>query len=183
MVWYLVATKYKKKGENGLETLGFNSPSHNPENCRLNGDRKLLTQKIMRVDVVTRLWSRLFSARSAIFCRYWTCSFSCRNNQAIGGRGCLHFLFLLYPIFVYKMVMVALRPCSSLFLTVQKYSKKGNLLLPKLPTNFQILPKRVIFDDIRREICPTSSSHIAKNGRCFRSSSCRKSRSASCSCR
>ena len=32
--------------ENGLETLGFNSPSHNPENCRLNGDKKLLTQKI-----------------------------------------------------------------------------------------------------------------------------------------
>ena len=134
MVWYLVATKYKKKGENGLETLGFNSPSHNPENCRLNGDRKLLTQKIMRVDVVTRLWTRLFSARSAIFCRYWTCSFSCRNNQAIGGRGCLHFLFLLYPIFVYKMVMVALRPCSSLFLTVQRYGKKGNLLLPRLPS-------------------------------------------------
>ena len=27
-----------------------------------------------------------FSARSAIFCRYWTCSFSGRNNQAIGPR-------------------------------------------------------------------------------------------------
>ena len=32
--------------ENGLETLGFNSPSLNPKNCRLNGDKKLLTQKI-----------------------------------------------------------------------------------------------------------------------------------------
>ena len=73
--------------------MGFNSPSLNPENCRLNGDRKLLTQKIMRVDVVTRLWIRLFSARSAIFCRYWTCSFSCRNNQAIGAEVVCIFTF------------------------------------------------------------------------------------------
>ena len=49
----------------------------------LNGSKKLLTQKIMWVDTETRLWTRLFSARSAIFCRYWTCTFSCRNNQAI----------------------------------------------------------------------------------------------------
>ena len=27
-----------------------------------------------------------FSARSAIFCRYWTCTFSGRNDQAIGPR-------------------------------------------------------------------------------------------------
>ena len=54
--------------------------------CCLNGSRKLLTQKIMRVDVVSRLWTHLFSARSAIFCRYWTCTFSGRNNQAIGPR-------------------------------------------------------------------------------------------------
>ena len=38
--------------------------------CCLNGSRKLLTQKIMWVDTETRLWTRLFSARSAIFCRY-----------------------------------------------------------------------------------------------------------------
>ena len=52
----------------------------------LNGSKKLLTQKIMRVDTETRLWARLFSARSAFLCKYWTCSFSCRNNQAIGPR-------------------------------------------------------------------------------------------------
>ena len=32
-----------------------------------------------------------FSARSAIFCRYWTCSFSGRNNQAIGAEVVCHF--------------------------------------------------------------------------------------------
>ena len=35
-----------------------------------------------------------FSARSAIFCRYWTCSFSGRNNQAIGPRLSAIFTFL-----------------------------------------------------------------------------------------
>ena len=44
--------------------------------CCLNGSRKLLSQKIIWVDTETRLWTRLFSARSAIFCRYWTCTFS-----------------------------------------------------------------------------------------------------------
>ena len=43
-----------------METLGFNSPSLNPENCRLNGDRKLLTQKIKRVDVAAKLWTAYF---------------------------------------------------------------------------------------------------------------------------
>ncbi len=64
--------------------------------CCLNGSRKLLTQKIIRVDVVTRLWTRLFSARSAIFCRYWTCTFSRRNNQAIGAEVVCIFTFFQY---------------------------------------------------------------------------------------
>ena len=33
-------------------------------------------------------------ANSAIFCRYWTCTFSCRNNQAIGPRLSAIFTFL-----------------------------------------------------------------------------------------
>ena len=65
--------------------------------CCLNGSRKLLTQKIKRDDVVTRLWTHLFSARSAIFCRYWTCSFSCRNNQAIEAEVVCIFTFFYMP--------------------------------------------------------------------------------------
>ncbi len=65
--------------------------------CCLNGSRKLLTQKIKRDDVVTRLWTHLFSARSAIFCRYWTCSFSRRNNQAIEAEVVCIFTFFYMP--------------------------------------------------------------------------------------
>ncbi len=42
-----------------------------------------------------------FSARSAIFCRYWTCSFSGRNNQAIGAEVVCHFHLL--SIFLYRI--------------------------------------------------------------------------------
>ena len=37
--------------------------------------------------VSLNIWGRRdFLRICAIFCRYWTCSFSCRNNQAIGPR-------------------------------------------------------------------------------------------------
>ena len=76
-----------KEGENGLETLGFNSPSHNPENCRPNGDIKShFVRKIKHVHIVKLLVSGGFSARSAIFCCHWGSIFSGRNNQAIGPR-------------------------------------------------------------------------------------------------
>ena len=41
-----------------------------------------------------------FSARSAIFCRYWTCTFSGRNDQAIGPRSSAIFtsLSMLWPL-------------------------------------------------------------------------------------
>ena len=42
-----------------METLGFNSPSLNPENCRLNGDRKShYVRKIKHVQIVT-IWDRM----------------------------------------------------------------------------------------------------------------------------
>ena len=45
------------------------------------------------------IWSRrIFCA--AIFCRYWTCSFSCRNNQAIGAEVVCIFTYL--SIFLYR---------------------------------------------------------------------------------
>ena len=40
-----------------------------------------------------------FSARSAIFCRYWTCSFSGRNNQAIVAEVVCHFHLLVHLIY------------------------------------------------------------------------------------
>jgi len=51
--------------------------------CCLNGSRKLLRRKYSW-SMPPILGPSIFSARSAIFCRYWTCTFSCRNNQAIG---------------------------------------------------------------------------------------------------
>ncbi len=65
---------------------GLNALSLLPENVLPQWQQKIAMQKIMRVDEVTKHWTHLFSARSAIFCRYWTCSFSGRNNQAIGPR-------------------------------------------------------------------------------------------------
>ena len=42
-------------------------------------------RKSIRTPRHIKIWSRrIFCA--AIFCRYWTCTFSCRNNQAIGLR-------------------------------------------------------------------------------------------------
>ena len=57
--------------------------------------RKLLTQKIQIVHIVIHLEPDGFSARSAIFCRYWTCSFSGRNNQAIEAEVVCHFHLLV----------------------------------------------------------------------------------------
>ena len=72
-----------------METLGFNSPSHNPEN-----ELPQWQQKIANAENIANPYCRgldRFSARSAIFCRYWTCTFSGRNNQAIGAEVVCHF--------------------------------------------------------------------------------------------
>ena len=73
--------------------------------------RKLLTQKIRLVRIIY-LCPDGFSARSAIFCRYWTCSFSGRNNQAIGPR--LSAIFTtLFQLLVAKIGSNA-KPCKIL---------------------------------------------------------------------
>ena len=53
----------------------------------LNGSRKShFVRKIKQVQIETA-WGRIYFLRiCAIFCRYWTCSFSGRNNQAIEPR-------------------------------------------------------------------------------------------------
>ena len=84
--------KVKMAGDCGLNALSLL-----PENVLPQWQQKMLTQKIKRDDVVTRLWTHLFSARSAIFCRYWTCSFSRRNNQAIEAEVVCIFTFFYMP--------------------------------------------------------------------------------------
>ena len=70
-----------------------------PENVLPQWQQKLLTQTI-RLDRIIYLRPNGFSARSAIFCRYWTCSFSGRNNQAIGAEVVCHFLLFVSMSFV-----------------------------------------------------------------------------------
>ena len=74
--------------------------------CCLNGSRKLhFVQKIRLDRIIKYLGSDVFFARSAIFCRYWTCTFSCRNNQAIEPRLSAIFTFLFIPFFASQIVM------------------------------------------------------------------------------
>ena len=64
---------------NGAPFLRMLTKQHS-EGCRkmscLNGSRKLHFVQKIRLDRIIYLWPNGFSARSAIFCRYWTCSFS-----------------------------------------------------------------------------------------------------------
>ena len=151
--------------------------------CCLNGSRKLhFVQKIRLDRIIKYLRPDVFFARSAIFCRYWTCSFSCRNNQAIGAEVVCIFSFFISHICLQN----GNGRSATLFIFVfrgAKVRQKRQSVVTRIASKVFNITESVIFDDIRREICPTSSSHIAKNERCFRSSSGRKSRSASCSCR
>ena len=66
---------------------GLNALSLLPENMLPQCSRKLhFVQKIRLDRNIKYLGPYGFSARSAIFCRYWTCTFSGSNNQAIGPR-------------------------------------------------------------------------------------------------
>ena len=68
--------------------------------CCLNGSRKLhFVQKIRLDRIIKYLGPEGFFAHLRIFfCRYWTCSFSGRNNQAIGPRLSAIFTFFYIPI-------------------------------------------------------------------------------------
>ena len=49
--------------------------------------RKIIARPIFFILFRNYLWGRMdFLRICAIFCRYWTCSFSGRNDQAIGPR-------------------------------------------------------------------------------------------------
>ena len=65
--------------------------------CCLNGSRKLHFVQKIRLDQLN-IWGRMdFLRICAIFCRYWTCTFSCRNNQAIEAEVVCIFTFFYIP--------------------------------------------------------------------------------------
>ena len=75
---------------------GLNALSLLPENVLPQWQQKIALRAENpsgHTDIM--IWSRrIFCA--AIFCRYWTCSFSRRNNQAIRAEGVCIFTLLLY---------------------------------------------------------------------------------------
>ena len=96
---------FMKKGENGrrlraqcpVSTAGKCAASMAAENCTS-------CRKSIRTPRHIKIWSRrIFCA--AIFCRYWTCTFSCRNNQAIGLRLSAFSPFYIVLLNVAKLVI------------------------------------------------------------------------------
>ena len=79
---------------------GLNALSLLPENVLPQWQQKIaLRAESIRTHRHIMIWSRRIFCE-AIFCRYWTCTFSCRNNQAIGPR-----LSAFSPSFIYRMAM------------------------------------------------------------------------------
>ncbi len=72
----------------------------NPENCRLNGDRKLLTQKIMRVDEVARFRPTYFLHEVQFFAGIGPAHFPAETTRPL-GRGCLPFSQTCFNVFCY----------------------------------------------------------------------------------
>ena len=72
---------------------GLNALSLLPENVLPQWQQKIAMQKIMRVDEVTKHWTRLFSAGIG------PAHFLAETTRPL-VRGCLHFHLLLYPISV-----------------------------------------------------------------------------------
>ena len=75
--------------------------------------------------VSLNIWDRMDLLRiCAIFCRYWTCSFSGRNNQAIGPRLSAIFTYFYIPI------MLAMRVSQK----IRSYiAKQSTTLRPTVP--------------------------------------------------
>ena len=67
---------------------GLNALSLLPENELPQWQQKIALRAENKAspDNETIRGRMVFFAHCAIFCRYWTCTFSCRNNQAIGPR-------------------------------------------------------------------------------------------------
>ena len=66
---------------------GLNALSLLPENVLPQWQQKIADAENIYSSISNNCRGRRdFLRICAIFCRYWTCSFSCRNNQAIGPR-------------------------------------------------------------------------------------------------
>ena len=81
-----------------------------------------------------RLWICLFSARSAIFCRYWTCSFSGRNNQAIGAEVVCIFTFFMNNSIILKFVIIKIAIRMAFLAKPFSSSKWGLFLFERCST-------------------------------------------------
>ena len=85
------------------------------------------------------IWDRRdFLRICAIFCRYWTCSFSCRNNQTIGAEVVCIFTFfhrfdyyLLSSVFVFDYWKARCKD-SVFFISCQWFSRKYKLNRSKI---------------------------------------------------
>ena len=78
---------------------GLNALSLLPENVLPQWQQKIALRAENTPRPYHYNWNRrIFCAFCAIFCRYWTCSFSGRNNQAIGPRLSAIFTSLKYQI-------------------------------------------------------------------------------------
>ena len=76
---------------------GLNALSLLPEN-----ELPQWQQKIRLNHIIKYLGPEEFLRICAIFCRYWTCTFSCRNNQAIGAEVVCIFTFFYIPFLFAK---------------------------------------------------------------------------------
>ena len=107
--------------------MGFNSPSLNPENCRLNGDRKShYVRKIKHVQIVRPFGSEWIFCTKCNFLQVLDLHIFLQKQPGHWGRGCLHFHLLLFPYFV----------CQHIILTRQIYELYSKLvpLHPQNPT-------------------------------------------------
>ena len=78
---------------------GLNALSLLPENVLPQWQQKIADAENIYSSISNNnLWPDVFSA-SAIFCRYWTCSFSGRNNQAIEAEVVCHFHLTFISLF------------------------------------------------------------------------------------
>ena len=109
---------------------GLNALSLLPENVLPQWQQKIANaensprpiQNCVRMD---------FLRICAIFCRYWTCSFSCRNNQAIGPRLSAIFTLFLFPYFVCQMAMGTSHFTLEMLRTSRRFVSKASKIIKK----------------------------------------------------
>ena len=100
--------------ENGLVSR-FNSEDLAGKCAAFNRQQKIAIAENNCSSILMNLGPDGFSARSAIFCRYWTCSFSGRNNQAIEAEVVCHFHLTCVSVSVFDFQMGLLLLSTTLY--------------------------------------------------------------------